>query len=163
MREGQEAHLRLVAAHKSLMTKYEKSKQIIEKMRDRVTEAESRATAAAAQLKEREATEPQKIHNAKLDQYKKVRTEGVEVPTDLVPLLEVAETEAVVDALIETVQSSQASRFDYLPLGRDSRQRREEILEQVDEDERKAREVEEVEDDPETAEDKKVIRSQLKR
>jgi DNA repair exonuclease SbcCD ATPase subunit len=151
LRENQDSHLRLVASHRQLLgehrrlgTKYDEGLKVLGELRERLAEAEKRAT-GAERLAEEARTErdaarekleaiPDLVLDSTLEAYKKLRIEDVGAPAGFKRLLEMAESREEVDAVMEAISSAQASRFSFLPGGANSRSLREAIADTIPED-----------------------------
>ena len=150
--ENQDSHLRLVASHKSLLSersklgaKYDEGLKVLGEMRERLAEAERRATKAdrlaeeatsgrdeaRAELEAHKQALPNLVTDSTLEEYKKIRTEGTDVPAEFERLLERAGSRAEVDAVLEAVSAVRASRYSFLPVGPNSRSLREAIAENI--------------------------------
>jgi predicted nucleic acid-binding Zn-ribbon protein len=134
-------HRDLQKKHAEISTKYKRSFVIVEALRgqlktaqEKLAEAEARATSAEKQLQESQSEVPQTVRAETLKQYKRLRTEGIEVPERLQPLLESAQNEADIDTVIDIVRDEKASRYPGLPyFGEYSRKQREALANRVTE------------------------------
>lgn len=150
--ENQDSHLRLVASHKRLLSehsklgaKYDEGLKALGELRERLAEAERRATEAKrlaeeatsgrdearAELEAHKQALPNLVTDSTLEEYKKIRTEGTDVPAEFERLLERAGSRAEVDAVLEAVSAVRASRYSFLPVGPNSRSLREAIAESI--------------------------------
>ena len=127
-------------------TKYDEGLKVLGELRERLAGAEERAT-EAKRLAEEAKTErdaarekieaiPNLVTDSTLKAYKKLRTEGADVPANLKRLLERAESREEVDAVMEAISNAQASRYSFLPGGPNSRSLREAIADTIPEDDR---------------------------
>lgn len=109
-------HRDLQVEHAQVGAKYRRAVQVVEALRGKLNEAAARATAAEQKLKEQVSRVPQEVRAEALKTYKRIRTEGVEVPAKFRPLLERAQSEADVDTILESVRAEHASHFRGLPI-----------------------------------------------
>ncbi len=152
LQENQNSHLSLVTAHKALQgahkklqAKYDEGLKVLGELRERLAEADKRtaeaerlaeqakkdSSAAREELEANKQSIPNLISDSTLDRYKAIRTEGVDVPVEFQRLMERAESEAEVDAVLEAIAAKQTSRYSFLPGGPNSRSLREAIAESI--------------------------------
>jgi len=138
-------HEQLLEDHGKLEAKYQKSVEVVGELRERLNEAqrtadESRKLTEKAEAGKQLATTELEAHrrsipnivtNSTLKEYKKLRTEGVDVPKELVPVLERAADEVEVDAILEAISARQAQRYSFLPMGPHSRSIREAMADKI--------------------------------
>jgi len=115
-------HRGLQKEHAELKAKYKKGVAVVESLRgqmvslkQKLQEAEERATSAEKKLQENIIDVPQAVRAETLKTYKQLRTEGLEVPQQFKPLLESAGSEADVDTVIDSIRSTHAARYPGLP------------------------------------------------
>lgn len=178
MTRSQNAQQQFAGTHRTLQREYavlqsknEKVVAVVESLRGQLDqfkkqlrEAEARATSAERKLKEQANEVPQAVREATLEQYKKLVTNGMEVPAQFKPLLESAGSEADVDTVIESIRDSQASRYPGLPtFGSEySRDAREALANRLTENVKET-ETDQDEDDPESEDTRRVLRATMSR
>lgn len=163
-------HRDLQKQHAELSTKYKRSFAVVESIRGqlkavqkKLAEAEARATSAEKQLQESQSEVPQTVRAETLKQYKRLRTEGLEVPDRLQPLLESATTEADIDTVIDLIRDEKASRYPGLPFfGGYSREDKEALANRLTENEQETESSEE-EYDQDSEDVRRVARNTISR
>ena len=127
-------------------------------------EIRPRAKAAEQKLKEQVSEVPQAVREATLEQYKKLVTNGMEVPDRFKPLLESAGSEADIDTVLDSIRDSQASRYPGLPTfgSEHSRKTREALANRLNEN-TTVTETDQEEDDPEVEDTRRVLRATMGR
>lgn len=173
--ENQSSHLdlvnrqrKLIAEHREVQAAYEKGLEVVEALRTRLAESEGKRVEAGkalesvrSELEEQKKQLPQIAEDSRIEAYKKVVCERVDVPEQLQPLMERARTQGEIDALVETIEAREASRYGYLPLRNSRSGIRELLRESTDDEERRgAGAPQETEDGRDV---RKALRVQLRR